>query len=43
VNAEVNVSGGGPKKKGILSGIKGKIEEVKKNYWKPQQIDEKFL
>jgi hypothetical protein len=42
VNAEVNVSGGS-KKKGILSGIKGKIEEVKKNYWKPQQIDEKFL
>ena len=31
------------KKRGILSGIKGKIQEVKKNYWKPQQIDEKFI
>ena len=34
VNVERNLTG--PKKKGILSGIKGKIEEVKKNYWRPQ-------
>ncbi len=30
------------KASGILKGIKGKIEEVKKN-WRPQQIDDQFL